>query len=254
MTLPDGLAETLQGFAARDDVLVALDFDGVLAPLVLVPSESTMPPQTRDALEALAAARPGRVALVSGRALADLREVAKPPGGVLLIGSHGAETEGAPVALDPAARDLLATVTAEVQAIVDANPGTHREDKPAGVVLHTRRAEPGPAADATAAVLAGPAARAGVRTTRGKEVVELSVLDRDKGRALLDLRRALGVTGVLYAGDDVTDEHAFEVLDDGPGDGTEDVTVKVGDGETAARWRVSGPEAMPAVLAALIPS
>ncbi len=251
MTLPDGLGAALATFAARDDVLVALDFDGVLAPLVLVPSESTIPPATRSALEALASSRPGRVALVSGRALADLRAVAKPPEGVLLVGSHGAETEGAPVALDDAAHALLATITGEVQAVVDAHPGTSREDKPAGVVLHTRRADRATAAAATAAVLSGPCTRAGVRTTEGKEVVELSVLDRDKGRALLDLRRALGVGGVLYAGDDVTDEHAFEVLDDGHGDGTADVTIKVGDGASAARWRVPGPDDMAAVLETL---
>ncbi|MGF1664313.1 MAG: trehalose-phosphatase [Kineosporiaceae bacterium] len=243
--LPDGLAAALAAFPR--DGLVALDFDGVLAPIVAVPSAAAMPPVTRTALERLAAGRPAGVALVSGRALADLTAVARPPAGTLLVGSHGAEVAGAPSPLDAAARELLATVTDEVRAVVEAHLGTTVETKPAGVVLHTRTADRAVAAAAAAAVLAGPATRPGVRTTRGKEVVELSVVDVDKGRALLALREELQVPAVLYAGDDVTDEHAFEVLDDDAGD----VTVKVGEGRTAARWRVDGPDAVPALLAAI---
>jgi trehalose-phosphatase len=243
--LPEGLADVLRRFPA--DGLVALDFDGTLAPIVAVPAGAAAPAATRAALESLAAARPGRVALVSGRALADLTAVARPPGGVLLVGSHGAEVAGAHSPLDDAATALLVAVTAEVGAVVAAHPGTALERKPAGAVLHTRRAGRDVAAAAAEAVLAGPSRRPGVRTTRGKEVVELSVVDVDKGRALLALRRELRAQAVLYAGDDVTDEHAFEVLDDTSGD----VTIKVGDGPTGARWRVDGPQAMPGVLRTL---
>lgn len=244
--LPPGLAAALARFSATDG-LVALDFDGVLAPIVDVPSEAAMPSATREALQRLAAARPQRVALVSGRALGDLTTVARPPDGVLLVGSHGAEIAGAHSPLDDRAAGLLVTVTREVDEVAAAHPGTTVERKPAGVVLHTRRADRDVAARAAEAVLAGPGTRAAVRVTRGKEVVELSVVDTDKGRALESLRAELGVDGVLYAGDDVTDEHAFEVLDDDAGD----VTVKVGDGPTAARWRVAGPHALPELLRAL---
>ena len=70
----------------------------------------------------------------------------------------------------------------------------------------------------------------------GKDVVEISVLSASKGEALTALRDELAAPVVLYAGDDVTDEHAFEALR------ADDVTVKVGPGETAARFRVDGPE------------
>jgi trehalose 6-phosphate phosphatase len=245
--LPEGLAETLAAFPP--DGLVGLDFDGTLAPIVAVPSEAVMPPATRAALERLTAGRPSGVALVSGRALADLTAVARPPAGTLLVGSHGAEVAGAHSPLDEAARVLLADVTRDVRMIVEAHPGTAVETKPAGVVLHTRTADRATGEAAASAVLAGPAVREGVRTTRGKEVVELSVVDTDKGRALLSLRRELRAPAVLYAGDDVTDEHAFAVLDDASGD----ITIKVGEGATAARWRVAGPAALPAVLASLTP-
>jgi trehalose 6-phosphate phosphatase len=81
-----------------------------------------------------------------------------------------------------------------------------------------------------------------VHLTLGKEVVELAVVDVTKGVALTLLRDRLGLPfgtgGVLYIGDDVTDERAFAVLDDDSGD----VTIKVGPGETLARHRLEGPE------------
>ena len=86
--------------------------------------------------------------------------------------------------------------------------------------------------------LSGPAGWPGVQLTRGKEVVELSVLAADKGTALRRLRRELASDVVIYAGDDTTDEWAFAVLDDEAGD----VTVKVGAGESVARHRLRGPD------------
>ena len=71
------------------------------------------------------------------------------------------------------------------------------------------------------------------------------MLRASKGEALTALRDELGAPVVLYAGDDVTDEHAFEALRD------DDVTVKVGDGTTAARFRVDDPDALVAALATL---
>ena len=94
----------------------------------------------------------------------------------------------------------------------------------------------------------GPGSWPGVRMTLGKEVVDLSVVDVDKGVALLQLREAIGLPpgsgGVVYIGDDVTDEDAFAVLDDAAGD----VTVKVGEGKTGARHRIDDPDAVADVL------
>jgi len=83
-------------------------------------------------------------------------------------------------------------------------------------------------------------------------VVELTVLHASKGEALIALRDEIGAPVVLYAGDDVTDERAFEAL------GEQDITVKVGPGDTVARYRVQSPEDVVAALArfrdALAPS
>jgi trehalose-phosphatase len=84
-----------------------------------------------------------------------------------------------------------------------------------------------------------------VRTTHGKEVVELSVVDTDKGRALDRLREETGADAVVFAGDDVTDETAFARLT------PTDVGIKVGPGDTAARFRVESTTSVATVLAAL---
>ena len=261
--LPAELLAALRALAARDDVLVALDFDGCLAPIVLDPEDARPLPAAREALDRLDTLPGTTVALVSGRPLADLRRLASPPPGAFLVGSHGAEFagpqqpagEGAPEASghepDGAARELLARLAAAVDGIVGAHPGTWVERKPAAAVLHTRAAERPVAEAATRAALAGPATWAGVRAMRGKEVVELSVSDATKGAALQRLG-ALTVTppgagGVLYAGDDVTDETAFAVLDARAGD----VTVKVGPGPTGARHRVPDPAGVARVLTVL---
>jgi len=244
----DAALRDLADDARRGAALVALDFDGVLAPLRDDPTAARPLPEATAALHRLAG-HGVPLAIVSGRALANLAERAGAPPGTRLVGGHGAErgyigADGAfepePFALSPDAAARLAALAADLGRLV-AGTTAWVEHKPASVVLHTRTATADDAARVTpAAIDAGRAA--GVDVLPGKDVVELSVLDVSKGTALRDLRAELGVARVLYVGDDVTDERAFAVL--GPGD----VGVKVGDGPTAAAHRVADP---PAVAAAL---
>jgi trehalose 6-phosphate phosphatase len=70
----------------------------------------------------------------------------------------------------------------------------------------------------------------------------VAVTDADKGSAVRRLATEIGAQGVLYLGDDVTDEDVFRVL------GADDVGIKVGAGETAAAHRVPDPPAVRALL------
>ncbi|GAA1551507.1 trehalose-phosphatase [Brevibacterium picturae] len=76
-----------------DSVLIALDFDGVLAPLQDNPDQSRMLPGSAQAIADLSGLPGTRVALVSGRDVTTLRRLAEPPRGVWLVGSHGAEVD-----------------------------------------------------------------------------------------------------------------------------------------------------------------
>ncbi|WP_432571543.1 trehalose-phosphatase [Kineococcus sp. SYSU DK005] len=257
---PAELVAELERFAARGRVLVALDFDGVLAPIVDEPSAARALPASAAALERLVATTD--VALVSGRALDDLRACAQPPAGVVLVGGHGTQSSldegvdgadgagGAALSAEQAA--LLERLGAELDAVATGREGVHVERKPMSAVLHTRRAAREVAAEATALALAGPGALPGVHALRGKEVVELGAVQLGKGGGVRRLREALSAAGgpvgaVLFAGDDVTDEDAFAALSPDAGD----VTVKVGGGPTAARHRVGSPRDVAALLALL---
>lgn len=248
MTLPSDLVAALRRLVARPSVLVALDFDGVLAPIVDEPTAARALPATAEVLPQVAALDGVTLALVSGRALSSLREVASPPEQAVLVASHGAEVAGAPSPEVP--REVLERVVEALSAVVEDNPGTAIEHKPAAAVLHTRRAARDVAARATRSALDAVADLPGAHVLQGKEVVEVSVVQADKGSALLALADRLGADALLYAGDDVTDEHAFAAVASRAG--PDDVTVKVGDGQTAARYRVGGPEDVTDLLRELV--
>jgi trehalose-6-phosphatase len=97
-------------------LLVALDFDGTLSPLVSDPAAARALPTARRAVERLAGSPSVQVALVSGRGLADLRAVASPPTGIHLICSPGAE-------LQPAEGRVPGPDRQGADAGVDGEPG-----------------------------------------------------------------------------------------------------------------------------------
>jgi trehalose-phosphatase len=235
--LPDDLRGALERLARTDHLLASSDFDGVLAPIVSDPSAARPLPGSVAALAELASRPRTDVAAISGRALDDLRALLDPPAAVHLVGSHGSEFgDEFSGGLAPDVAERRARVEAGLRSLVDGRPGVTLETKPVSVAVHVRNAPRDVAASVLAAVLAGPATWDGVHVTEGKEVVELVVVEASKGTALEVLRAQLGATGVLFVGDDVTDERAFAVLGDA------DIGVKVGPGETAARYRVDTPE------------
>jgi trehalose 6-phosphate phosphatase len=241
------LHAAVQALAHAPRLLVALDFDGVLAPIVDVPSHARPLPDSAAALAELAALPDTTVALLSGRGRADLAAVSGFGSPIRLIGSHGSEfgdDDDSP--LDDEQRARLQRLTAELRALVDGEPGVTLEPKPAGVAVHVRNAPPEVGTRVLDAVRAGPATRDGIETTPGKAVLDLSVARMDKGAALDLLRERVPADAVLFAGDDVTDETAFARLRPG------DVGVKVGPGDTAAEHRVDTPPDITALLQLLV--
>ncbi len=245
----DGLVPALDRLAGLPRLLIALDFDGVLAPLVDEPSAARPLPESDRAVRTLAALPGVEVVMLSGRGRDDLAAVSGfgPP--IRLVGSHGGEYDpelGAALGIG----DLLTAEQAgrrrdlidELQAMVDDAPGSRLELKPGGVAVHVRGVDSRVASALLDRVREGPARRDGVDATEGKDVIDLAVLQTSKGSAVDALRRHFGAGAVLFAGDDVTDETAFAVLN---GD---DVGIKVGEGDTKAQYRVASPAEMASVL------
>ncbi|MGW5108133.1 trehalose-phosphatase [Nocardia sp. NPDC004123] len=241
------LRRALSAIARVPRLLVASDYDGTIAPIVSDPTKAYPHRESVSALRALAGLTGTTAAVISGRALRDLAALSRLPVEVQLIGSHGSEFDvGFVHAIDNDAKQLLQEVTTTLTQIAQDNPGASVEIKPASVALHVRNASPEIGRRAVFAVRQGPASWVGVQTTEGKEVIELAVVETDKGAALDIVRHQQGASAALFIGDDVTDEKAFKRLS-GP-----DVGIKVGDGESLAEYRVASTEEVSKALAFLL--
>jgi trehalose 6-phosphate phosphatase len=247
VSVPPDLLRELAAVADSPRLLVTSDFDGTLAPIVNNPADARALPDAAEALIALADLPSTDAALISGRALEVLRDLAErsgiPTAKVHLVGSHGAEFDtGFTHHIDDA---LLARITNELNVIASRRPGVAVETKPASVALHVRNAS---AADGEAALRDARSAAESwdAQATAGKAVLEFAVIQTDKGDAIDILRQQHDASAVVYLGDDVTDEKAFRRLTDS------DVGVKVGSGDTLAAYRVDAPEDVAATLKYLL--
>lgn len=241
--LERGLTDSLTLIARSPVLLVATDFDGTLSPFVNDPAAAAANPRSLAALHTLASLPHTRVAVVSGRPLADLRRRLGGDLDARLVGTHGSEIEGeTPQSIPPETMSMLADAALAFDRVAAEHQGCLVERKPTSVAFHYRAA---PEAIAPAAVAAAGevADRFPLLTRRlGSMVVELLIGKATKGDGLARVRRRCGSTNAIFIGDDLTDEHAFAVLSTG------DVGVKVGPGSTRASHRVAGIEDVASVL------
>lgn len=239
--------------AATPRLLVALDFDGTASPLVDDPMAARALPVVAAAVDRLVALPHTAVAYVSGRSLPDLREIAEhdDTSKITLAGSHGAQYwfpgEGeVDVLAAEDDEDVREELWAAARPIIDRYPGVELELKSFGMGVHSRRAS----ADAEAAAFAEidelmTARLPQWRRRLGNHILEFSSRVEGKDTAIGVLRERFDATGILFAGDDVTDEDALAVL------GPDDLGVRVGAGETSATLRVESPQEIGALLSAL---
>jgi trehalose 6-phosphate phosphatase len=208
-------------------VLLAFDYDGVLAPLVKDPAGARMRPSTRKLLAALG--RHYRTAVVSGRAWKDTARFVE--GTVRhVVGNHGFELER-PV---PVPRTVVAQVQRwreQLERELAGVPGVFFEDKRSTLAIHYGLSRTW--RKSGRAVFEAANRLEDTRLVGGKKV--LNVLPRDfptKGDAIRTLLAKLHLEAALYAGDDVTDEDAFAL---GP---PLVFGVHVGPGASLAEWRL----------------
>lgn len=248
--LPETLVGAMRELAHTKRLLVALDFDGTLAPEVDLPEQARATPEAREAVLRLLAMPNTRVALISGRAIRSLEQVADLPDNTLLVGSHGIElrldTPDAHLTLDTTELEQVDVLNEVLGEVADSIDQVWLEQKPAGFALHTRLATEHNSRIAHLVALSETAAEIDDLTVRaGKNVLEFSVRSTTKGEAVEHLREYTRATAVFFAGDDVTDEDAFAALE------PDDLGLKSGPGATLAHHRVPGPKEVAHALALL---
>jgi trehalose 6-phosphate phosphatase len=179
------------------------DFDGTLSEIVDRPEDAQPVPGARETLEALAE-RFGFVAVVTGRALEDVRRRLQ-PSGVVLAGSYGRERSDRAQGRRPV--EGWETVAAAAGAMVTELAGVVLERKGAGIALHYRA---GPEFETEVRRAAERlAADFGLEILPGRLVVELVLPGPKKGDAVATLVAERNLSTVLIAGDDVADLEAF---------------------------------------------
>jgi trehalose 6-phosphate phosphatase len=222
---------------ARAPCLVALDFDGTLAPIVDDRDAAAMRPATRALLDTVAHRYPA--AVISGRAHDDLAARLGAIPLVARVGNHGLDVAAA----DGTFRERTAAWRACLASWLEGEPGVEIEDKGLSLAVHYRSA-PDPRL-ASAAIHTAIARLAGARLVGGKRVANvLPEGGPNKGDALRALAARAGTRVALYVGDDDTDEDAFRLAR-----GVEVFGVRVARStRSAARWFLDAQEEIDVLL------
>jgi len=236
--------------AASVDWAYFLDVDGTLIDIAETPEAATVDAALLELLGRLHRASGGAVALVSGRALADLDRrlgTCRLP----LAGQHGLERRDAAGRLwiHPASPETKRAFRAALEPLLERHPGLLLEDKGLTLALHYRQApELGDMVRDTMARLVAEAGD-GLVLQEGKCVVEVKPGGVDKGTAVEEYLREPPFAGrrPVFIGDDLNDEHGFAEVNRAQG-----LSIKVGSGESCARHRLGDVAAVRAWLAAAL--
>jgi trehalose 6-phosphate phosphatase len=219
-----------------DNASLFIDFDGTLVELADRPDAVHVDDALGPLLQKLRTRLSGRIAIVSGRSIAQIDGFLGPSlDGIAVVGSHGAEIRFAGDAIvRPERPATMAEAEAAFTGRFGGNPGVVIEVKSLGVAIHYRLA---PEVEAEAeALVAAFADRHGLAVQRGKMMTELRIAGHDKGTAVMALAQAAPFAGhpPVFAGDDLTDETAFVACAHAGGGG-----ILIGaPRETAALWRI----------------
>jgi len=205
--------------------MLFLDFDGTLAPIVARPEQARLPRKTSELLKALSENKACKIAIVSGRALEDIKRKVGLEG-LVYVGNHGLELEGPDLRYTffefCEFRGVLDNVTIKLADVVRRFEGAFIEDKGISLSLHFRLVSPKKMLTLTNAVreaLIHYIVKNQIKVKRGKMVLEIRPpIIWDKGKAVLWLKYrwecalADKAAVAVYVGDDTTDEDAFKAI------------------------------------------
>ena len=192
-----------------------------------------------DLLATLLVRLEGRLAIVSGRSLAQiddiLGEVAQR---LALSGSHGCEHRWGDLLAQPARPESLDRAAERLRLFIGPREGVLLEEKSFGVAVHYRLDRT--VEEEAQAFATQLAEELDLEVQHGKLMVELRVAGGDKGRAVHRMmsRPPMAGTRPLFIGDDVTDEAGFVAARELGGDG-----ILIGPPrESAASFSLASPD------------
>jgi len=205
-------------------VMLFLDYDGTLTPIVRHPSFAKLSLTGKKLLRSLVRTEGIKTVIVSGRSLADMKDRMDIPG-LIYVGNHGLEFEGPQIRyvhpMARASKKLLRQLAKKLAQSLKFFPKVFVENKALTLSVHYRQLSPSKVKKAKKVFLKTlrPYLRyAQIVFTRGKKVWEVRPPTRwNKGRIVLWLlARMVAHTATkfvpIYIGDDRTDEDAFKAI------------------------------------------
>ncbi len=255
-----GLKERLR---AVRRIMLLCDYDGTLTPIVERPEMANLADSTRRTLRELSRRRRFTVGIISGRAIADLRDKVALDG-IIYAGNHGMEIVGPGINLVTPLADEIRPILRVLHQVLDRTLGRFSgvlvENKGLSLSVHYRMVDEGRTGDVKREferIVGGIRAIGKVRTTAGKKVLEVRPSGAwDKGKAVSMLMKRFGRGGwssglvPIYLGDDLTDEDGFRVVEK-YGNG---VSVLVGEPKhgSCARYFLNNPAEVEIFLETLL--
>ncbi len=258
---PEGRSGLCALLADPGRALIAVDFDGTLAPIVPDPEQARALPAAVTALADLATLV-GTLAVLTGRPARTAVEYAaldQVPG-VVVLGHYGRQRWQDGKLDAPPAPEGLAVARERLPSVLAAAAaaeGTWVEDKGDALAVHTRQAaDPVAALGQVRAPLLRLAADTGLRAEPGRLVIELRPDGSDKGVALTGLAAERARSAVMFCGDDLGDRPAFAAVRRLRREGTPGVAVCSGSAEVTelagqADLVVDGPPGIAGLLAGI---
>lgn len=253
--LPLDKTQLIDDFEQAQSRLIMLDYDGTLAPFATLPQSATPTSKVIKILERLAQDEDSIVALISGRSRADLERWFAGIDNLWLAAEHGAVL-WSPISRSweqshhQASDEWKKRVYPILEHFVDRTPGSFIEEKEFSLVWHYRMADPEFGdwlANDLVANLDHMLAESPVKAVKGEKTVEVRSLWTNKGQVYSRLNDSGSVPDfIMAAGDDVTDEDLFARLPESAW------TIRVGRNQSRARYYLTNPDEMVALLAQLV--
>lgn len=218
--------------------MLFLDYDGTLTPIVETPNQAIIPSETKDLLEQLSRKPKCKLAIISGRALKDIKNIVGIKN-IIYAGNHGLEIEGPKIKfaipVSPDYRAILKKIKKSLNIKISSISGAFIEDKGLSLSLHYRLTDKKdiPLLKGIFSKVVSPylgrnksqepqpnlVSWDNIRIKSGKMVLEIGpAVKWDKGKVVLWLsakqKAVLNRKSIIpiYIGDDRTDEDAFKAI------------------------------------------
>ena len=228
----------IEKFHKAGNKLILLDYDGTLVDYKMAPQEATPSKKLLASLLKLNGSPNTKLVIISGRAYQDIDGfVGHLP--IDIVAEHGAMIRENEIWKELVPDDEIwkQSVFPILNRATENCSGTFIEEKRFSLAWHYRNAEQETGFSASRKLITALSAKTqalNLKITDGNKVVEVKKKDIDKGKGTLYLLENNHYDFILSIGDDKTDEDMFEVL----ANNSNAYTIKVGDGDTLAKYRL----------------